>query len=1027
MAPNASLNSNQQEYGLGRDAAEHQDDFDAPRPSRLGTQHQSYADILKSKPERALRKVTQMAEDIEAVVSKLTIQNKLRDDEWKQDLKKLRKAKRERPEIKIAVCGATGAGKSSLLNAVLGVNAIPTSGTQACTSVVTTISYSKSDVPHAEISFLSKEEWRQELQILLTEWSSHIAEHAGKAVIPKDEDAKVAWEKVHAVYPDLLMDDLEVLTVDSFLELYPDVTEKLGQVEEVVAEDSQEFLDKISKYIDAVSKDDGDGDSGLATQEMALWPLIREVRVYCNAKALSKGAVLVDLPGVADSNAARNNVSKEYLKEADNIWVVAPIHRAVSDQTAKNGSYDSRRITFIASRTDDVSCREIIRSLKLHTNPTLKEIQERLDPLEKPYKGLQKTEAATAKIMKGERHTAFPVCISLVDSFEATKRKYAAAKAAQGELRTRLAALQGATASGSAFVTRSAPRHTAGKRKAEGLHAGQARTKRARRSGQPTSDDSDFRGESDSDSETNNSEDELDGLYGEEQSTHVVLEVLQAKLQAKDEEVERLKSEVEAYMAAGRQILEQIADLKSQMDPIQKEKNTFCALQRNKYSRTMLKEDFRSGLRDLEDSIAEAQLGEDFDPTQNTRDYSDLDLPVFTCSSRDYMKLTGQVTGDGPAVCFADVEDTGVPALQQWCQDLTLAIRQELARDYLSLLQTLANQVIAYVLQAQALGEATIADRKKLYRLYDSRKARNLGKLGIAARLNKEFYALTQKCADDMKKSFKEGLEEQCCTGVEKAKEKIDETVETFEKIHHSTYRATIRRYGSWRRDINVELVDPFTSSIARAFSAMFETDKFGPLEVAVYNRVMLLGQEFEKSAAEDLKSGAKLQNRTCRNDVKPALQKAMAVAKETMSNQRREISHSLAPHVQEALREGYDRAKLEKGRGCVARMKGHFRDIVDDKKETMFDEAATSVLGGLEGAATAVGKALQESLCKLARQVELTLAVVWEEVPGGKDEIAARDEAMKVASHVKEQTELWLAIEDPHEEEDYDMLYGDQ
>jgi hypothetical protein len=47
----------------------------------------------------------------------------------------------------------------------------------------------------------------------------------------------------------------------------------------------------------------------------AYWPLIRQVAVRCNAKALSTGAILVDLPGTADANAARNSIAKEYMKK----------------------------------------------------------------------------------------------------------------------------------------------------------------------------------------------------------------------------------------------------------------------------------------------------------------------------------------------------------------------------------------------------------------------------------------------------------------------------------------------------------------------------------------------------------------------------------------------------------------------------------------------------------------------------------------------------------------------------------------
>lgn len=55
----------------------------------------------------------------------------------------------------------------------------------------------------------------------------------------------------------------------------------------------------------------------------------------CKADVLASGAVLVDLPGVGDANAARESVAKEYGKAAHMVFA-APIGRAVSDKLAKS-------------------------------------------------------------------------------------------------------------------------------------------------------------------------------------------------------------------------------------------------------------------------------------------------------------------------------------------------------------------------------------------------------------------------------------------------------------------------------------------------------------------------------------------------------------------------------------------------------------------------------------------------------------------------------------------------------------------
>ena len=110
-------------------------------------------------------------------------------------------------------------------------------------------------------------------------------------------------------------------------------------MKKIVAKDSREFAKQISKYIDSKDqkrgKKDKDSRKDDKSDEPALWPLIRQVNVRCNSEALSTGAILVDLPGVADANAARSSIAKEYMKKCNCIWILAPITRAVDDKTAK--------------------------------------------------------------------------------------------------------------------------------------------------------------------------------------------------------------------------------------------------------------------------------------------------------------------------------------------------------------------------------------------------------------------------------------------------------------------------------------------------------------------------------------------------------------------------------------------------------------------------------------------------------------------------------------------------------------------
>lgn len=78
-------------------------------------------------------------------------------------------------------------------------------------------------------------------------------------------------------------------------------------------------------------------------------------------------------------------------------------------------------------------------------------------------------------------------------------------------------------------------------------------------------------------------------------------------------------------------------------------------------------------------------------------DYAAIDLPTFTVSSRDYIRVTGQVDGDGEPTCFSDKVDTGIPAVQDWCRQLTIKSRERTARSFLQHLITFLNSVQSYL------------------------------------------------------------------------------------------------------------------------------------------------------------------------------------------------------------------------------------------------------------------------------------------------------------------------------------------
>ncbi|KAB5577792.1 Dynamin family-domain-containing protein [Coniochaeta sp. 2T2.1] len=294
----------------------------------------------------------------------------------------------------IGVVGSTGAGKSSVINAVLDEERLlPTSCLSACTASATEVSYNYSDDPaqlyRAEIEFITLDEWLKELDGLFND----LLDSSGKVVMESsnaETDAGQALAKIRAVYPKLTNEMIERSDPES-LANDPVVRHALGTTRNFQATAARILYRKVQNYVASKEK------SAAASQNMEFWPLIKVVRIYTKAAELSTGAVIVDLPGVQDSNAARAAVAASYMKQCSALWIVAPMNRAVHDKTAKDllgdqfkrqlkydGIYDL--VTFICSKTDDISNTEIDR-----INDTVRQLAQSIRDLKDQKAALRQT------------------------------------------------------------------------------------------------------------------------------------------------------------------------------------------------------------------------------------------------------------------------------------------------------------------------------------------------------------------------------------------------------------------------------------------------------------------------------------------------------------------------------------------------------------------------------------------------------------------------------------------------------------
>lgn len=179
---------------------------------------------------------------------------------------------------------------------------------RACTAVVTEMSWNFSEDENAryraEIEFIKPEDWEKELRILfeeLLDGSGNVSREATN----EDSEAGIAYAKIKAVYPSLTRDDIARSEINDLMRK-PGVQNVLGTTKTVQQAHSDRFYRILQTFVD--SKEKTTNDNKKHNREMEYWPLIKVVKIYTKSDALSTGAVVVDLPGVHDSNAGKQTL-----------------------------------------------------------------------------------------------------------------------------------------------------------------------------------------------------------------------------------------------------------------------------------------------------------------------------------------------------------------------------------------------------------------------------------------------------------------------------------------------------------------------------------------------------------------------------------------------------------------------------------------------------------------------------------------------------------------------------------------------
>ncbi|XP_019211201.1 nuclear GTPase SLIP-GC-like isoform X2 [Oreochromis niloticus] len=265
----------------------------------------------------------------------------------------------------VGVFGKTGAGKSSLINAIIKEkNLLPSGSINACTSVMIKLeANTHSSEYEAEIEFITKEEWNDEL------WSFRQFLRNKKNQDKEDEDYHDAVEKLSALYGEDWRRSFENLMDRKYFKEIPEFLESRRKI--LTCESANELSAEFVKYTRSDSKQ-GEGNEG----KKWFWPLVKCVTVRVPTNPFLQHVTLVDLPGNGDCNKSRDQMWKGIVGDCSTVWIVTEINRAASEKEAwdilesvssliGNGG-ECQQIHFICTKSDLLDDSDDLSSADIH-------------------------------------------------------------------------------------------------------------------------------------------------------------------------------------------------------------------------------------------------------------------------------------------------------------------------------------------------------------------------------------------------------------------------------------------------------------------------------------------------------------------------------------------------------------------------------------------------------------------------------------------------------------------------------------
>lgn len=288
----------------------------------------------------------------------------------------------------INIVGKSGAGKSSLLNSILGRPQLAKAlaASKGCTHVPTTYEsrfQEQTKVVAAKIEFFTLEEIRIKIKLMLKDYHTWLCGNANNPASEEMVELRTAAATAFDAFRSLFCarDEFssgkgEQFLIDSDLgdpkyviQKMVDWCDELIQEaqegnEDVKTEDGEDDASSVADSSDRTSclYKEFDSPDELAKSiepfsfsdskysKSALWPLVKMIRQGLGGIKLLQTNTITDWPGSEDTNRLRAKASAERVYHCDEIWIVSPADRIGTDPTTISSLV---RCTVICTCIDD--------------------------------------------------------------------------------------------------------------------------------------------------------------------------------------------------------------------------------------------------------------------------------------------------------------------------------------------------------------------------------------------------------------------------------------------------------------------------------------------------------------------------------------------------------------------------------------------------------------------------------------------------------------------------------------------------